>query len=165
MYRLLVGGTNGSSNFSVHSPDITHDKPIDKDFTLYGQNNTPVIEWKNVPHQTVELVLLCYDPDAKRISGIPWVHWFVHNIDPKVHSTSSLKSDFIVGQNDFKNAKYDGPKPPDSCVHHYHFVVYALKIKSGFDPNETYDYNKIMDVLEDKIIIMSEIVGTFEYIK
>lgn len=48
-------------------------------YSYDGGNMSPPLEWGGIPDDTVELVLLCEDPDAP--SGT-FTHWVVTNISP-----------------------------------------------------------------------------------
>lgn len=60
-------------------------------------------------------------------------------------------------------AGYDGPCPPwnDARVHHYHFKVFALDVKSlGLSGKDT-DGKKAMDAIKPHILAEGEVVGMY----
>jgi Raf kinase inhibitor-like YbhB/YbcL family protein len=123
---LQVGG-----GIRLQSPDISNDQEIDTIYTRYGKNKQPEFKWDNIPPKTVELVLVCSDPDAIRVGGDTWVHWVVHSISPV--DKKLVPGRYVEATNSFKRIGYDGPEPPvNSGIHHYFFTLYALDKKSDF---------------------------------
>lgn len=57
---------------------------------------------------------------------------------------------------------YDGPCPPwnDENLHHYHFTVYALNVKSLGLPQD-FDGPAAMDAMKGKILAQGEVLGLF----
>jgi Raf kinase inhibitor-like YbhB/YbcL family protein len=57
---------------------------------------------------------------------------------------------------------YDGPCPPwnDEVVHHYHFAVFALSVKS-LDLPPAFDGGAALEVMKDKILAQGEVVGLY----
>jgi Raf kinase inhibitor-like YbhB/YbcL family protein len=57
---------------------------------------------------------------------------------------------------------YDGPCPPwnDEVVHHYHFAVFALSVKS-LDLPPAFDGGAALAVMKDKILAQGELVGRY----
>jgi Raf kinase inhibitor-like YbhB/YbcL family protein len=57
---------------------------------------------------------------------------------------------------------YDGPCPPwnDAVVHHYHFAVFALSVKS-LDLPRDFDGGDALEVMKDKILAQGEVVGLY----
>jgi Raf kinase inhibitor-like YbhB/YbcL family protein len=57
---------------------------------------------------------------------------------------------------------YDGPCPPwnDENVHHYHFTVYALSVKSLGLPAE-FDGPAALDAMKDKILAQGKLDATY----
>lgn len=158
-------GGNGNTSFIISSKSFNNNERMDIAYTRYGINSIPEIEWKNVPSNTEELLLLCYDPDAKDVKGVEktWIHWFVTNIDPK--TTTLIDGHYTKRMNSFGNEGYDGPHPPKGTgIHHYHFKLYALKksITTIINDNKKYDYEEIIELIKDKKNGETEIVGLYE---
>jgi len=130
------------------------------EYTRYGTNIQPVVSWNNVPENAVELVLLCYDPDAKPLCGKTWLHWFVYGIDPTTKTLVNTK--YVVGLNDFKNTVYDGPQPPNDVPHNYHFTLYTLNKKTSFEVSKRLGFEQIYDAIRDSVISIVEIVKPFQ---
>jgi Raf kinase inhibitor-like YbhB/YbcL family protein len=57
---------------------------------------------------------------------------------------------------------YDGPCPPwnDEVVHHYHFTVYALSVKSLGLPKD-FDGPAALEAMKDKILAQGEALGLY----
>lgn len=99
------------------------------EFTCDGADASPPIEWASVPDGTVELVLTLQDPDTP--SGV-FTHWTVFGIDPGTEGFPSggVTSGVLEGTNEFGDAGYGGPCPPDES-HRYFFTLAALSSPSG----------------------------------
>lgn len=70
----------------------------------------------------------------------------------------------IRGINDYShnNGGYDGPCPPwnDELIHHYHFYLYALDVKSlGLTGH--FDGRQALSAIKKHILAQSEWVGTY----
>lgn len=91
-----------------------------------GDDVPPPLEWSDVPDGTVELVLLCEDPDAPNAT---FLHWLVAGIDPGTTSISeSAPAGATAWRNDFGDEGYGGPQPPvGDEPHRYFFRLYALR--------------------------------------
>ncbi|MGA8612509.1 MAG: YbhB/YbcL family Raf kinase inhibitor-like protein [Xanthobacteraceae bacterium] len=71
----------------------------------------------------------------------------------------------ITADNDAMKGQYygyDGPCPPwnDEVVHHYHFAVFALSVKS-LDLFPGFDGDAALEVMKDKILAEGEVVGLY----
>jgi len=71
----------------------------------------------------------------------------------------------VAAGNDAMKGKYygyDGPCPPwnDAVVHHYHFAVFALSVKS-LDLPQGFDGDAALEVMKDKILAQGEVVGLY----
>lgn len=100
--------------------------PIPRRHTGEGEDLSPPLEWSELPEGTVELVLICDDPDAP--SAKPFLHWLLYRLPASV--TGLAEGDDgggIAGANDFGSYGYRGPMPPKGHgTHHYRFRLYAL---------------------------------------
>ena len=157
----FIGGAKDPFTFT--SSDIINTNIIDKKFTQYLDAKTkpqiPVFEWHNVPDDTIELVLVCHDPDAV---GGTYIHWFIFEISPETTSTLDTFK-MTVGKNGSGNNEYTGPHPPDDTPHRYYFTLYALKSHTEFNNFTIYKFDQIITELERAGIIDSKsIMGTFQ---
>jgi len=93
-----------------------------------GGDESPDLEWTNVPAGTQSFVVVLYDVTAA------FTHWGMYNISGT--ATGLPQNAGVAGStygqqmnNDAGSASYFGPCPPANYppnVHHYQFTVYAL---------------------------------------
>ena len=150
--------------FAIRSAVFENGQPIPPKYTRDGENISPPLQWSDVPAGTRSLALVIEDPDAP--SGI-FRHWAVYNIRPSQTSlaegVNGPRAEALgSGVNDFGNARYDGPQPPQGdAPHHYRFRLLALDVPSLELPSTA----KAGDVLADArshLIDETELVGTFK---
>ncbi len=117
----------------LSSPDFPDGERIPERNSKDGGNIIPTLEWNAPPEGTVELAILCDDPDTPVGT---WVHWVAAGIDPQTRRVDgALPAGAVEGGNDFKESGYGGPQPPPGDgVHRYFFRLYALKSPTGL-PN------------------------------
>lgn len=110
---------------TLHSSAFNEHQSIPPQYTCDGENKNPPLSISEIPHGTVELVLIVDDPDAP--TNEPWLHWIVWHIDPNTREieTGKLPSGAVEGKNSGGQAGYQGPCPPDG-THRYRFTLYAL---------------------------------------
>jgi Raf kinase inhibitor-like YbhB/YbcL family protein len=119
------------------SPDFADGSPIPRRHAYRGEgdNHSPELRFAHVPAGTVELALVCDDPDAP--SAQPWVHWVVWGLAPEAPGipggagTPTPELAAIAGarqgRNDFGELGWGGPLPPRGHgTHHYRFRLHAL---------------------------------------
>lgn len=140
--------SDGSEEFRLVSPSISHDGKIPRHYTAEGQgakkNISPPLEWYNLPKGTKTLALVVEDLDPADPEGpvVPWVHWVVVNIPatlkglPEGFSGKEAEAggDYAKikeGNNDLKVPGWHGPRLPNG--HTYEFRLYALddEVKVG----------------------------------
>ena len=121
------------------------------------QDVSPPLTWSGVPAGTVELALVCDDPDAKS-----FVHWVAYGIPGDTTSLAEGASGgFVEGKNGFGEAGYSGPRPPKGDgPHHYHFEIYALGARLDAAPGLT--KAELLDAMQGKVLAQGEVVGTYE---
>ncbi|MGH8270429.1 MAG: YbhB/YbcL family Raf kinase inhibitor-like protein [Steroidobacteraceae bacterium] len=128
-----------SAALTLRSPDISSGATIRSKY-IYdhsgcnGGNLSPAFSWSHVPAGTRSFALLVFDPDAPM--GGFW-HWAVFDIPAGVRSLragagdpakSLLPRGALQTRNDYGFLGYGGPCPPSGSLHHYHFILYALKV-------------------------------------
>lgn len=132
-------------------------------FARDGTNHSPPLEWSDPPGGTKSFALVVEDPDAPR--GM-FRHWAVYDMSPdKRHlaegegaRVSALKQ----GANDFGNANYDGPQPPQGHgTHHYHFKIAALDT-DHLTIGDRQRAEEVWATVEPHILEEAELVGTYE---
>jgi Raf kinase inhibitor-like YbhB/YbcL family protein len=119
-------GETPMAQIELRSPDFEHDAFIPERHSHDGGNVSPAVEWIGVPADTVELLLLCEDPDAP--SGT-FLHWLVTGIDSGAAGVP--ENNVPLGgrewPNSFGETGWGGPAPPPGHgIHHYIITVYAL---------------------------------------
>jgi Raf kinase inhibitor-like YbhB/YbcL family protein len=150
--------------FAVHSPAFADGKPIPEKYTRDGENISPPLQWRDLPDGTQSLALIIEDPDAP--SGV-FRHWAVYNIKPSQKSlaegVNGIRADALgCGVNDFGNARYDGPQPPqDDQPHHYHFRLIALDVPN-LDLPPTAPAGEVLAQARSHMIDETEFVATFK---
>jgi Raf kinase inhibitor-like YbhB/YbcL family protein len=156
---------NGGSNKFTIELDSFNDEIFPKKYTAYDKNIEPDVSWHNVPDDTKDLLLICYDPDAVPFAKEVYIHWLIYNIDPTSLSLSSSPN-YKYGYNTANTKNYVGPKPPPgSGIHHYHFKLYALnkvsknlhnKLKSEYVP-----YDDLVEMIKPLVIDETEIIKIY----
>jgi Raf kinase inhibitor-like YbhB/YbcL family protein len=106
----------------------------------HGGNTSPALFWSHRPAGTRSFAVLLLDPDAP---GGGWWHWAVFDIPATVRSLPAgagdparhlLPAGAIQVRNDWGSVGYGGPCPPPGPPHHYHLMLYALRLaRLGLD--------------------------------
>jgi Raf kinase inhibitor-like YbhB/YbcL family protein len=127
------------NNFQVRVSGLGPNGQIPNDFALnqfgcQGKNLSPEIAWSGAPAETKSFALAVLDSDAPKEGG--FYHWMIVNIPVSAHSlpagTGNLDkrrapAGSVQLKNDYGEPGYGGPCPPGHELHHYHFLLYALK--------------------------------------
>ncbi len=178
---LLVGAAadrqaaaqGAPASITVTSPTLTPGGVVPRQHTPDGRNDSPALQWTNLPPGTRELMVFCEDPDVG--NPPPFVHWVVYNIpatatglpealpiDPTAPMPPGLTG-ARQGLSGFRRAIYRGPAPPPGTPHSYHFVVYALDgpiVQAPHTPPMT--RAELLDAAKGHIIGRGELVATYE---
>jgi Raf kinase inhibitor-like YbhB/YbcL family protein len=155
----------------VTSTAFAAGQPIPKKYTGEGPDVSPPLAWSNLPEGTKELALICDDPDAP--TAEPWVHWVMYKIPGDApglpegvprEARSKKLAGVLQGQNSWpkgENVGYRGPMPPKGHgVHHYHFHLYALRVKLVVEPGV--DKKQLLQEMKDHVLAEGEVVGTYQ---
>lgn len=119
-------------------------------------NVLPKLTVSGVPESTVELAVICHDPDAPLAQG--FTHWTVYGIAPATTDLSDAQEKFRVGPNGAGDMCYYGPQPPEGHGdHHYYFWVYALDTRVEGTPTR----EEFLNRYADHIIEQNRIVGLY----
>lgn len=138
---------------------------IPADYTCSGKDTSPPLRWTDPPDGTVQLALICSDPDAP--AG-DWVHWVIYAIPANVRElpagvavTAKVPgpAGALQGVNDFEAIGYRGPCPPPGRDHHYTFTLYALGEAVTLEPGAT--KAELLEAAEGRILGRTELTGTF----
>ena len=125
-------------------------------YTCVGEGVSPPIDFGDVPEGTVELALICHDPDAPREGG--WTHWVLWALPADVAAlpeglptTEEVKDPPCrQGNNSMPAIGYQGACPPPGKPHRYQFTAYALNAPLLIDAIP--DRDALLAAMEGKII-------------
>ena len=128
-----------------------------------GEDTSPALAWSDAPDGTKAFAIVCHDPDAPLLTakGYGFVHWVLYGIPGDVANLAENSGDYIQGSNDFGNAGYGGPMPPEGHgVHNYFFWLLALddelNLPAGLSMLE------LFESVEPHCIGMNRLVGTYQ---
>lgn len=109
---------------TITSPAFGHGTTIPEVYSRDADDRSPPLHFRGVPPEARSLLLILDDPDAPRGT---FTHWVVFNIDPRCarFEEASVAPGARVATNDWGEADYGGPRPPDR-EHRYYFRLYAL---------------------------------------
>ncbi len=127
-----------------------------------GEDVSPAFAWTNVPDGTESFALICHDPDAPLIKpgSYGFVHWVLYNVPAGTDSLEEGTAAFTAGANDFGNAGYGGPMPPEGHgTHHYFFWLFALSAEKSLPPGLT--LWELLEHIEPDVIAMNRLMGTY----
>ncbi|MDO8469597.1 MAG: YbhB/YbcL family Raf kinase inhibitor-like protein [bacterium] len=133
---------------------------IPQKHTCDGEDVNPMLEVRNLPHETVSLALTMDDPDATR--GTAWDHWLIWNIPAETQyiAEDTLPPDAVQGMNTWGKVKWSGPCPPEGAPpHRYVFTVYALDIKLDLALGST--KGELLSAMEGHVLGKAELMGKF----
>ena len=156
---------------NITSTAFDDDRPIPVKYTGDGADVSPPLRWEGIPEGTVELVLICDDPDAPTVE--PWVHWVLYGMPPVITELPegiptgtrlNAPIQALQGRNSWSSGRtvgYRGPAPPARHgQHHYHFKLYALSSETGLHPGV--DKAAVVYAMKDFILDQGELIGTYE---
>jgi Raf kinase inhibitor-like YbhB/YbcL family protein len=150
---------------TLTSPAFADGDRIPTKHTRDGDNLFPPLRWSGGPDGVRSYFLVVSDPDAPSGS---FMHCAIANIPadaerlPESVDTGPEARGLKFGDNDFGNARYDGPEPPQGHgVHHYHFRLLALDIPKLSIPGQA-GIKEMLDEARKHAIAEAELVGTYE---
>lgn len=128
-----------------------------------GEDVSPALSWSDAPEGTRSFAVFCHDPDAPLVSPrgtYGFVHWVCYNIPVSVDGLDEGASGYAEGQNDFGDAAYGGPMPPEGHgPHHYFFWVLALDVRPDLpDGLSLYEF---LEKVEPHVLGMNRLVGSY----
>lgn len=127
-----------------------------------GDDVSPTLVWDNVPKGTRSFALFCHDPDAPLVSpgSYGFVHWVVYNIAGDARDLREGVDEYTCGKNNFGNANYGGPMPPEGHgTHRYYFWLCALDTDENLEPGLT--LWQLLERIEPHVVGMNRLVGTY----
>lgn len=147
-------------DLEISSPAFSALGTIPKRYTSDGENVSPPLQWRQVPPETQQFILICHDPDAPLPMG--FTHWAIYNIPADV--TAIAEGDgiaFTEGMNTTGSDGYTGPAPPEGHgVHHYYFWLYALDKTLDLEPGLS--RVELLEAMSDRIVAQARLVGTYQ---
>lgn len=149
---------------TLTSQAFTEGKTIPKKYARDGENLMPPLKWTGTPEGTSSFALVVEDPDAP---GGTFRHLAVYDIPPDrdgLPQSVDTGSDHSLryAKNDFGNAQYDGPQPPEGHgPHHYHFRLAALDVPSLNLPPEV-GAEQIWREAQKHMLAEAELIGVYE---
>jgi len=142
---------------AISSPDFANGERMADEFAQDKGNVQPRLTIRGVPKGTVELAIICHDPDAPLPFG--FTHWTLWGIPADV-TEIGRDADQVhrPGPNGAATIGYIGPQPPSGHGnHHYYFWVYALNKKIEGTPTRS----EFLDNHADSIIEQNRLVGIY----
>jgi Raf kinase inhibitor-like YbhB/YbcL family protein len=153
----------------VESTTIAAGRPIPRDHSPDGRNESPPLSWRGLPAGTRQLAVVCEDHGAG--NPPPWVHWIVYNIpasatglpqgipfdaaDPMPVGLEGVRQ----GSNGWGLAMYRGPAPPAGTVHEYVFTVIALDRELDLPAGLT--RAELLEAIDDHVLGRGTLVATY----
>lgn len=129
---------------------------LDTRHSREGGNIAPGFRFSGAPADTVELALICHDPDAPRAHG--FTHWVIYGIPPEADAIGPDHS-FRTGPNGIGEYEYIGPRPPAGHgIHHYFFTLYALNTHVIGEPTR----EEFLATYASKVVGVARWVGLYE---
>jgi len=151
------------SVFTVTSPAFANNGMIPSKYSCEGRQVSPPLHLANIPKGTEFIAIIVHDPDAPFSSG--FTHWLVWNIPTKTRTEMDIPENFSGGEQGMNSSQkrgYAGMCPP-SGTHHYHFYVYAQKVK--VEAGQKADKANLETRLEGHIAARAELVGLYQKTK
>ncbi len=157
-YGESSGGGDPGAVVALRSSAFNDHTLIPGRFSLDGGNTSPPLEWSDPPEGTVELALVCEDPDAPRGT---FLHWLLTGIDPSRRALAEGEEppEATSWDNDFDERGYGGPRPPvGDETHRYFFRLFALD--APIDASSA-DRDEVRAALNDRSLATGTLVGLF----
>ena len=148
------------AGIELRSPAFTEGSFIPPRFSRDGEDVSPPLEWSDVPAGTVELAIVCDDPDAP---GGTFLHWMLTGVDP---STRGLAEGEVPPgsrswPNDYGGTGYGGPQPPvGHGPHRYFFRVHALSSTLELAPDAAGD--DVRAAIDEARLATGTLMGRYE---
>ena len=139
---------------TLNSPDLEAGERIDDRFAGQEGAETPRLEVLGIPDGTVELTVVCHDPDAPMEGG--FTHWTHYGLPPQEGLIDASAG--RPGPNDDDGVGYIGPFPPaGDGDHRYFFSVYAMETPVAGTPTR----EEFLNEYRDHVLGSADLVGTY----
>ncbi len=159
-------------NFQIRVTGIQPNGQISNDlvwnqFGCKGKNLSPEVSWSGAPTGAKSFALVLWDSDAPKTGG--FYHWMIVNIPSSAHAlpagTGNIEkrltpSGAVQLKNEYGDPGYGGPCPPGHQVHHYHFLLYALRVEQ-LPVDQRTASGTAASLLQKEIVATAEVVGTY----
>lgn len=143
--RLMLNNdclNNVPDSLAISSVAFQNNDRLPEEYTHFGENISPPLEWHNLPVGTKSIVVIIEDSDVPLL--VPFVHGIAYDINiADVTARTGLQEGDIptmpvtmengsqhglsVGRNTLGKLAYIGPGPiAGHGPHHYYFQVFAL---------------------------------------
>ena len=172
---LNVYGADAPETITVTSSAFDHHGTVPEEYSAYGDNKSIDLSWSNLPTGTVQLALICDDPEVVTIGMMetPFPHGVAYNIPasasglPEGMATDAVVSGvagldgMINGLNGTSRSGYFGPRPPvNGHLHAYHFRVYA--IDANLDLGEGLNKDELLAAIDGHVLATGMLMGHYE---
>lgn len=152
------------SDIRLTSAGFAAGKPIPAKHTGEGVDVSPALSWTAIPESTRSFAVFCHDPDAPVISArgcYGFVHWVLYNIPGNITELTEGCAAYTSGINDFGNARYNGPLPPNGHgQHHYFFWIVALDTELDLAAGLT--LYELLEKIQPHTLGMNRLVGSYQ---
>jgi len=146
------------------SKAFADEQPIPQKYARQGENIFPPLSWSGAPERTKSFALIVEDPDTPHgtfrhcgIANIP-SHWT--ELAEGADTAPGPSPRFY--KNDFGQARYDGPQPPQGDrPHHYIFRLAALDVPSLAIP-EAAGVGAMWTEAKKHLLAETSVVGTYQ---
>lgn len=160
-HLVLIGLSLAVSAFALELKSSAFEDGglIPKKYAADGADLSPPLRWTGVPAGTVELALVCDDPDAP---GGDWVHWVAYGIPRAAGELAegARPGPWEAGRNSWDTVGYRGPKPPAGTgTHRYVFTLYALDAKARLKPGAGRD--DLDAAMKGHVLGQAKLVGKY----
>ena len=147
------------ADLTVTSPDMRDGERMADVFTAYHDDRMPRVVISGPPEGTVELALICHDPDAPRPRGFTHLALYGIRPEPTVEIGPAALDGLRIGPNGRGEPRWMGPRPPAGHgTHLYYFWAYALaRPVEGAPSREVF-----LDTYGDDIIEQNRMVVTYD---
>jgi Raf kinase inhibitor-like YbhB/YbcL family protein len=150
------------SDMTISSSAFDAGGAIPTRHTGEGEDISPEMAWSGAPKRTRSFAIVCHDPDAPLVKPgtYGFVHWVLYGIPGSENGLAAGVADYVQGVNDFGNAGYGGPMPPEGHgTHHYFFWLLALDSELDLEPGLT--MWQLLEKVEPSVIAMNRLTGTY----
>ncbi|MFB6134407.1 MAG: YbhB/YbcL family Raf kinase inhibitor-like protein [Halanaeroarchaeum sp.] len=165
MTSLLDVDVDETGDLALEATDFDDGEQMPDYVGYVNENENPELTIDGVPSDAESLVLVLDDPDARGAVGFVYDHWLVWDIDPDIDTIprgwTPEVGEATVGYNDFVEAEYGGPSPPDT-THAYRFKLLALDTELGLDPAARKAVVQMTADMEGEILGATQIVGEYD---